>query len=83
MILSQKHIHELRTFLSCSNHNFDVICISETRLQEELPIVNVEIEGYEFIHNPTLTRCGGVGMYIKNGIDYSIVKNLTESHENI
>ena len=43
----------------------------------------MEIEGYEFIHNPTLTRCGGVGMYIKNGIDYSIVKNLTESHESI
>ena len=48
----QKHIHELRTLLSCSKHNFDVICISETRLHEELPIVNVEIDGYEFIHIP-------------------------------
>ena len=61
----QKHIHELRTLLSCSKHNFDVICISETKLHEELPIVNVEIDGYEFIHNPTQTQCGGVGMYIK------------------
>ena len=25
----------------------------------------------------------GGGMYIKNGIDFSIVKNLTESHEKI
>ena len=79
----QKHIQELRTLLSCSKHDFDVICISETRLHEELPIVNVEIDGYDFIHNPTLTQCGGVGMYVKNGIDYCTVKNLTESHENI
>ena len=43
----------------------------------------MEIDGYEFIHNPTLTQCGGVGMYIKNGIDFSIVKNLTESHKDI
>ena len=60
-----------------------MICISETRLHEELPSVNGEIDGYEFIHNPTLTQCGGVGMYIKNGIDFSIVKNLTESHKDI
>ena len=79
----QKHIHELRTLLSCSEHNFDILCISETRLHDELSIVNVEIDGYEFIHTPTLTQCGGAGMYIKNGIDFSIVQNLTESHEDI
>ena len=79
----QKHIHELRSLLSVSKHNFDIICISETRLHDELSIVNIEIDGYEFIHKPTLTQCGGVGMYIKCGIEFSIVKNLTETHENI
>ena len=42
----QKHIHELRTLLSCSKHNFDIICISETKLHEELSIVHIEIDGY-------------------------------------
>ena len=79
----QKHIHELRTLLSCSKINFYVVCITETRIHEELPIVNVELDGYSFIHNATLTQCGGVAMYIKNGIDFNVVKNLTESHENI
>ena len=43
----QKHIDELRSLLTCTNSNFDVICISETRLLNEVP------------HTPTLTQCGG------------------------
>ena len=31
----QKHIDELRSFLSLLNHPFDVICITETRLYEQ------------------------------------------------
>ena len=34
----QKHIDELRTLLMCTNSNFDVICISETRLHNEVPL---------------------------------------------
>ena len=44
---------------------------------------NIDIDGYEFIHTPTPTQCGGAGMYIKLGIEYSVIKNLTKSHENI
>ena len=66
----QKHIDELRTLLMCTNANFDVICISETRLHNEVPLSNIAIDGYDFIHTPTLTQCGGSGMYIKNGIEY-------------
>ncbi len=55
----QKHIDELRTLLSCIQHSFDIICISETRIQNEMPLANIEIDGYEFIHTPTLTQCGG------------------------
>ncbi len=79
----KKHIDELRIMLSCTNHNFDVICISETRLHEEVPLSNIEIDGYEFIHQPTLNQCGGVCIYIKNGIEYAIIDHLTKSHENI
>ena len=79
----QKHIHELRILLSTTHHNFDIICISETRLYDEIPLSNVQIEGYDFIHTCTPTQCGGVGMYIKSGIEYDIINKLTKSYENI
>ena len=79
----QKHIHELRTLLSCTQHNFDIIFISETRLQNDLPLLNIQIDGYYFIHTPTPTQCGGAGMYIRTGIEYDIIKHLSKSYENI
>ena len=63
-IFHLKHIDELRSLLTCTNSNFDVICISETRLLNEVPLSNIQIDGYDFIHTPTLTQCGGSGMYI-------------------
>ena len=65
------------------NANFYVTCISETRLHNEVPLSNIAIDGYDFIHTPTLTQCGGSGMYIKNDIEFSILKNLTECHKDI
>ena len=67
----------------CINYNFDVICISETRLTNEVPLSNIEIDGYHFIHTPTLTQCGGSGMCIKNGIEYIILDKLTQCHKDI
>ena len=79
----QKHIDELRTLLACTNCNFDVICISETRLLDEVPLSNIQIDGYEFVHTPTLTQCGGSGMYIKSNIEFKILDKLTISQKNI
>ena len=59
----QKHIDELRTLLICTNANFDVICISETRLHNEIPLSNIAIDGYDFIHTRLLHNVGGGGWY--------------------
>ena len=79
----QRHIDELRTFLSILDHPFQIICISETRLHDDQPLSNIEIDGYEFIHTKTTSQCGGVGIYIKSGIEYEIINNLSLSHHNI
>ena len=79
----QKHIDELRSFLSLLNHPFDVICITETRLYEQKPLANISIDGYEFVHTPTKTQCGGTAIFTKTGIEYEIINNLTSSLENI
>ena len=60
-----------------------MICISETRVLNEVPLSNIQIDGYDFIHTPTLTQCGGSGMYIKNGIEYTILDKLTKCHKDI
>ena len=61
-----KHIDKLENLLSVLNHPFDIIGITETRLHNENPPANVDIEGYEFKHTPTNMHCGGAGMYIKS-----------------
>ena len=79
----QYHIDELRTLLSLIGHPFDVICITETRLHDDKPLSNIQIDGYDFVHTPTSTRCGGVGIYIKSSLEYKQLNNFSICHENI
>ena len=75
----QKHIDELRSFLFGLKHMFDIICISETRLYEDQPHVNIDIDGYKFVHTPTSARCGGVGMYIRLDMDFDRLESYSTS----
>ena len=79
----QCHIDELRTLLSLIGHPFDVVCITETRLHDDKALSNIHIEGYDFVHTPTPTRCGGAGIYIKSSLEYEQLKNHSVCHENI
>ena len=78
-----KHIDELRNLLFLLDFPFDVIGITETRLHDDDPIVNLDIKGYDFIHTPTSTNCGGAGIYIKSSYDYAIKKDLFHSISNL
>ena len=42
-------------------------------------ISNLDLPGYSFLSQPTMQRVGGVGMYIKKGIQYSVRHDLTSS----
>ena len=79
----QLHIDELRTLLALLNHPFDAICITETRLHDDHPLSNIQIEGYEFVHTKTLTQCGGAGIYIKSTIEYELLKQFSISNKNV
>ena len=67
-----KHIDELRSLIKVLDHPFDIIGITETRLYEDTPLVNIEIQ--------TKTRCGGAGMYIKSCYDFDVIPNLPKSN---
>ena len=45
------------------------IAISETKLKSNY-ILNVDIPGFNFIHNPSQTNSGGVGLYINSNLTY-------------
>ena len=67
-----KHIDDLKFILTKLNYNFDIIGISEHKIQKGIsPSNNISIPGYDqFIFEPTETTHGGTGFYIRDNIDY-------------
>ena len=60
------HLDDLKILLSLLDYPFDVIAVSETKIKEGFdPITNIYIDGYNFVHTPTKTDFGGVGLFIK------------------
>jgi len=79
----QSHIEELRTLLTILEYPFDVIAITETRLHEQEPLIDIALAGYNFIHTPTKTQNGGAALYIKKSIEYDMLNNMSVSIEDV
>ena len=78
-----KHIDELRNLLTVLDHPFDVIGITETKLHDDNPLTNLDIDGYEFIHTPTNTLCGGAGLYIRADYNFEVIQSLSKSIDDV
>jgi len=49
-----------------------IIGLTETKLKiDKEEILNINIPGYNFLSQPSLSNAGGVGIFVKNGISYS------------
>ena len=48
-------------------------------MYDDDPLVNIDIDGYEFKHTPTTTKCGGAGIYIKSPHDYVLKSHISKS----
>ena len=79
----QAHIDELRSVLSLLDHPFDIMGITETRLHDSSPLVEIQIPGYVFHHTPTTTQCGGAGLYVKSIHNPEPLKKHSVSHPDI
>ena len=78
------HIDDLKMLLDLLDHPWNVIGVSETKLREEHdPLINIKIDGYDFIQTSTKSFFGGVGLFVKNGIDYKIREDLNKSIYNV
>ena len=66
-------------------HKFDIICLSETYLNSEIPSddKNLEIAGYNLIRDdhPSNSKRGGVCAYYKSSLPFRVIneKYLQES----
>ena len=77
----EKHIDELRTYLLLSDFQFDVLAISESKLQTNIqPKVDITIEGYHSpLNSHTMTTKGGVLLHIKENIIFKLRPDLEKA----
>ena len=67
-----KNLNQVKDLLISIGKIPDIIAISETKLRDE-GFHNVSLEGFEFVHHNSPTNAGGVGLYIKQGINFNLI----------
>ena len=71
------HFEELIVLMAENKLNFDFLGISETRLKLNRNSLNpISMPGYNIEHTPTESSNGGTLLYIKQGINYKLRKDL-------
>ena len=72
-----KNFDDLQHLLSCTNKNFDIIAITETRITENVSITNnLSIKNYSIEFTPTESSAGGTLLYIANHLSYKPRQDL-------
>jgi len=63
----QFHFEELKLLLQLLNYSFDIIAISESKLQKGInPVKDINLPNYQYLHTPTETTKGGTLLYISD-----------------
>jgi len=72
----QRNLENFQThLLNEIDFDFDLIGISETKITNtNEPLLNVDLNGYNFEYVPTPLASGGVCLYIKDNLNYSILE---------
>ena len=66
-----KHFDELRVLLGQLGHGFNIIGITETGFQNNIPLTNCDLPGYNYAHTPTKGVKGGALLYISDNLQYT------------
>jgi hypothetical protein len=63
------------------NFPFSLIGLSEIKFKvDKEPLTNINIQGYSFISQPSLSNAGGIAFYIKNNLKFGIRLEFTTSN---
>ena len=69
------------TMLSDLNFSFSLIGLSETKIKSDKNnLLNISIPGHNFLSQPSSTNAGGVGFYVKSGLNHTLRQELTTTH---
>ena len=73
----QKYFDDLDLLLSQVNHSFDIIGITEHKLNNDAPFSNFDLPGYSpFLFAATETTHGGAGFFLRNNLNYTLRDDL-------
>ena len=64
-----KNFDDLCQFLSQLPVIPHIICLSETKIKD-MPLINLSLPGYSFMHVNSPTNAGGVGIYVSDTCNY-------------
>ena len=79
-----KNFNELEYLLSCTNKNFDLTAISETRITKSFSLTNnLIMNNFSFEFTPTESSAGGTLFYVANQLSYKprLDLNIHKSNE--
>ena len=72
-----KNFDDLQHLLKCTNKKFDIIGVTETRINKSVShLCNLNLPNYAFESTPTECPAGGTLLYIANHISYKPRKDL-------
>ena len=57
---------------------FSVIGLTETKIKfGKQPLTNIDLPGYTFVSQNTLSNAGGVGFYVRNDLTFTVLAELS------
>ena len=84
----QAHIDDLKELIRILDHSFDIIGITETKLQKDVKhTTNIDIDGYYFEQMPTETSFVWAALYLKRSYNfksrYDILRSIKTVGESV
>lgn len=76
-----KNFDKIESLLHQSKFNPDIICVTETWINNKRPFLHT-LAGYTFINKPCPGKVGGVGVFLKHGINFNKIDNLNFGLDN-
>ena len=77
---------KLVSYLATLKVEFDVICLTECHIEKDMLGTDIHekfpLKGYTMYYVNSNIRYGGVMIYVKNNLNASYIKELTDSNEN-
>ena len=72
-----KHKSDLETLLTILNFNFDVITITETKIEaSKQPIFEITLRNYNLFHTTTESTSGGTLIYVSDKLNSKIRNDI-------